>query len=317
MDRKLFLGLTMVCCSLAWGQPKTYVAKFDGNRACAISYTFDDGLQEHYTLVRPQLNALGLKASFCIIGSKVGKDQKGTPCMTWEQLKEMAAEGHEITSHGYRHQSMERLSGEALRYEVQHNDTLIHQKVGVFPRTYFYPGNRKTPEGLEFCSRDRVGTRTFQVSVGSKRDSVWLANWVNRLIKRGEWGVTMTHGITTGYDCFANPQVFWNHLQQVVAMQDRVWVATFHDVAAYAAERDSLQLDITMAKGEIQVTPHLALNPKLFTQPLTMVVETEVTEVRQEKTNLPFTTKKGQTIFRFDPFGDVIRIKSSTTSQRH
>lgn len=98
MDRKLFLGLTMACCSLAWGQPKTYVAKFDGNRACAISYTFDDGLLEHYTLVRPQLNALGLKASFCIIGSKVGKDQKGTPCMTWEQLKEMAAEGHEKTN---------------------------------------------------------------------------------------------------------------------------------------------------------------------------------------------------------------------------
>lgn len=300
--------LVAICATAAVAQPPVRVASFYGDRPCAISYTFDDGLQEHFTLVRPRLNALGLKATFCIIGSKVGKDQKGTPCMTWEQLREMASEGHEITSHGYAHLSMERLSGEALRYEVQHNDTLIYNQTGVFPRTYFFPGNRKTAEGLAFVSRDRVGSRTTQVSLGSKRDSLWLAGWVQRLLKRGEWGVTMTHGITTGYDCFPDSQVLWHHLEQVAAMQDRIWVATFHDVAAYVAERDSITLDIRTRKNDLIVTPRLPLDSRLFCHPLTLVVDAVATEVRQDKKKLPFTIKEGRTLVDFNPHGGKIEL---------
>lgn len=292
-------------------QPTVHVASFFGDRQCAISYTFDDGLLEHYTLVRPRLNALGLKASFCIIGSKVGGDQKGTPCMTWQQLREMSSEGHEITSHGYRHQSMERLSGEALRYEVQHNDTLIYNKTGVFPRTYFFPGNRKTAEGLAFVSRDRVGCRTAQVSLGSKRDSLWLAGWVQRLLKRGEWGVTMTHGITTGYDCFPDPQVLWHHLEQVAAMQDRIWVATFHDVAAYVTERDSITFDTIVKGSTLTILPRLNLDRRIFNHPLTLVVDAVAIEVHQGPKHLPFIIKEGHTIFDFDPHGDKIHFQLS------
>ena len=307
---KLLLIIATMWVSAAVGQPDIHVARFLGDRQAAISYTFDDGLLEHYTMVRPKLNELGLKGTFCIIGSKVGRDQKGTPCMTWEQLKEMAADGHEITSHGFRHQSMEKLSGEALRYEVQHNDTLIYNKVGVFPRTYFYPGNRKTEEGLAFCSKDRVGTRTSQVSLGSRRDSLWLDKWVNGLLKKGEWGVTMTHGITVGYDAFPDrPQMLWQHLEQVAQMQDRIWVATFHDVAAYVAERDTISFDIKEVKGGYAVTPQLQLNKDIFCHPLTLVVSGEVTEATQGKKKLLLTKKEGKTLFDFDPHAGKIQIK--------
>lgn len=308
IHKPLIIIVTM-WVSVAFGQTDIHVARYCGDRQCAISYTFDDGLLEHYTMVRPKFNELGLKATFCIIGSKIGRDHKGTPCMTWEQLREMAADGHEITSHGFKHQSMEKLSGEAMRYEVQHNDTLIYQKVGIFPRTYFYPGNKKTPEGLEFCSKDRVGTRTFQVSLGSKRDSLWLDKWVNGLLKKCEWGVTMTHGITTGYDCFPEPQVFWNHLEQVAKMQDRIWVATFQDVSAYVAERDSIRLDIQQSKNTVTITPSLPLDGSLFTHPLTMVVSCEVVEAKQDKQKLPHTKKEGKTLFDFNPNGGKIQLK--------
>lgn len=306
----LLIIATIMWVSAAVGQPDIHVARFYEDRQAAISYTFDDGLQEHYTMVFPKFKELGLKGSFCIIGSKVGKDQKGTPCMTWEQLREMVEAGQEITSHGYKHLSMEKLTEpEALRYEVQHNDTLIYNKVGMFPRTYFFPGNRKTEEGLAFTQKDRVGTRTSQVSFGSKRDSLWMQNWLNRLLKKGEWGVTMTHGITTGYDCFPNPQVFWDHLEQVAKMQDRIWVATFHDVAAYTAERDTISLDIQASKSDIIVTPSLSLDPKLFFHPLTLVVSAEAIEVKQGKNKLPLTKKDGKTLFDFDPHGGKIQIK--------
>lgn len=306
---KLLFVTVMMWVSVAFGQTGIHVVPYYGDRQAAISYTFDDGLLEHYTLVFPKFKELGLKGTFCIIGSKVGKDQKGTPCMTWAQLKEMSDAGQEITSHGYRHLSMEKLTDpEALRYEVQHNDTLIYNKVGKFPRTYFYPGNRKTPEGLAFTQKDRVGTRTSQVSFGSKRDSLWMEKWLAGLLKKGEWGVTMTHGITTGYDCFPNPQVFWNHLEQVSKMQERIWVATFHDVAAYVAERDTISLDVKQTKGTIVITPSMPLDAKIFSHPLTLVVDGNAIEATQDKKSLPLTKKGEQTLFDFDPNGGKIRV---------
>ena len=55
-----------------------YVATYHGDRRAAIVYTFDDGLLEHYTMVFPELKKRGLKATFGIVGSKVGGDMKGT-----------------------------------------------------------------------------------------------------------------------------------------------------------------------------------------------------------------------------------------------
>ena len=296
--------------SAAFGQNGIHIAKYYGGRTAAISYTFDDGLLEHYTLVFPKLKELGLKSTFCIIGSKVGKDQKGTPCMTWAQLKEMAECGQEITNHGYRHLSMEKLSDpETLRYEVQHNDTLIYENTGVFPRTYFYPGNRKTPEGLAFTSKDRVGTRTFQISFGSKRDSLWMENWVSGLLKKGEWGVTMTHGITIGYDCMTDTAFFWNHFRKVAKMQDRIWVATFHDVAAYIAERDTINLNVKQTKDAITIIPSMPLDAKIFCYPLTLVMDGNAIKASQDKKDLPLKKKGEKTLFDIDPNGGKITIK--------
>ena len=49
------------------------------------------------------------------------------------------------------------------------------------------------------------------------------------LIKTGDWGVGMTHGLTYGYDAFGNPQRLWEHWEQVKANEDKIWVGTFVD----------------------------------------------------------------------------------------
>lgn len=72
------------------------VAKYRHDKVCAISYTFDDGLAEHYTLAAPQLEQRGFRGTFFINGSKVNKDErhiKDTTRVTWPQLKEMAEKG--------------------------------------------------------------------------------------------------------------------------------------------------------------------------------------------------------------------------------
>ena len=43
---------------------------------CVVTYTFDDGLADQYTIAYPMFRKAGLPATFFIIGSKVG-DSRG------------------------------------------------------------------------------------------------------------------------------------------------------------------------------------------------------------------------------------------------
>ncbi len=298
-----------MCVVAAAAQQDIHVAKYYGDRKAAVSYTFDDGLKEHYTMVFPQLRRRGLKATFGIVGSKVGRDMKGTPCLTWAELRQMAADGQEIASHGWEHRNVTTLSAEALRHEVQRNDSAIHDSVGVWPSTYFYPGNRKTPETVAFCSQGRIGTRTAQVSVGSKRDTVWLRSWVEGLLANGEWGVGMTHGITRGYDAFANPQVLWSHLDYVCTLRDSLWIAPMRDVAAYIAERDAVHLNIKHSGDKTFVLPSMKLDRTLFHHPLTLVIHTSApVTATQDGHALNVAMHGGKATIDFDPNGGEITI---------
>ena len=306
------LRIWMIACWMA-GCMATYAQKvsvthYYGERQGVLTLTFDDGLLEHYTEVFPRLRQFGLKASFGIIGSKVGQDHKGVPCMGWQHLREMAADGQEMTSHGWQHRSMESLTGEELRYEVQHNDSLIYQHTGIFPRTYFYPGNRKTNEGIAFASHDRVGTRMQQLSFGSKRDSLWVDHLLQRTLKSGEWTVTMTHGITVGYDAFTDAGLLWYMFEQAADRQDSLWVATLHDALSYQTERDSTSLNIQLGEDIMTVTPVCTLDQRLFHHPLTMRVEGKVEEAYQQGKPLKLEHKGTHTLLNFDPHGGSIAI---------
>lgn len=61
-----FLILNLIICSNSAfaANREVYVAKYKHDKICAISYTFDDGLAEHYTIVFPELEKRGFKGTF-------------------------------------------------------------------------------------------------------------------------------------------------------------------------------------------------------------------------------------------------------------
>ena len=295
------------------------VARYFGDREAAVSYTFDDGLQDQFTLAYPELKKRGLRATFAIIGSKGGgtihssQDRamgiSGSPAMTWDMLRQLATDGHEVSSHGWEHKKVQRLTPEQLRYEVQHNDSIIFQQTGQFPRTYFFPGNSRDSATLAYCMRDRVGCRTFQIAIGAKRDSVWLSHWVEGLIAQKAWGVGMTHGIAMGYDHFPDPKVLWSHFDYIAAMQDCVWVAPFFEVAAYVKERDNVQLTVNTTEQGITVDIHNPLDPRIFTQPLTLLVDCPAVAAQQDGQQLEIVLKGRNTVINgVSPFGGKVLI---------
>lgn len=304
-----FLFLSLLT-RLSVSAQEVKIAPFYGNRLGAVSYTFDDGLLEHYTELFPVLKQLGLKCSFAVNGNTINNAKPGDekPRMTWEMMKEMSDQGQEISSHGWAHNPNKRITGEALRYEIQHNDTCIYEHTGKFPRTFFYANNVKGKEGVALASRDRVGTRTFQVSVGSKRDAKWLHDWVRELIRDRKWGVTMTHGISRGYDHFKNPQVLFDHLKDASQLQDSLWIATFHDVSAYVTERDFIRLGIKERRGKIIVTPQLGLDKRIFVMPLSLLIPQTVKKAMQGKRKLEIHSKNGAKYVDINPFGKKVKL---------
>ena len=290
------------------------VAKYRHDKVCAISYTFDDGLAEHYTLAAPQLEQRGFRGTFFINGSKVNKDErhiKDTTRVTWPQLKEMAEKGHEISNHGWAHRNFAKFPFEVLKEDILKNDSAIYAHVGVMPRTYAYPNNTKQGEAMAFVARNRVGTRLKQRSVGSKRTARDLEKWMETLIKTGDWGVGMTLGLTYGYDAFGNPQRLWEHWEQVKANEDKIWVGTFHEVVSYLKEREAIRLTVTEKKNKLHVVPELPLDKELFTEPLTMVVEggtMKKVSARQGKKKLSVQLRSDKAFFDFDPFGGEIIV---------
>lgn len=301
-------------------QTPVSIAPYYGGRLAALSMTFDDGLQDQYTLAFPQLKARGLKASFAIIGSKVGgmvrskQDRvdgtNGTSCMTWEQLREMAADGQEITSHGWEHQAVTRLSGKDLQHEIAANDSAIEKNIGLRPVTFVYPYNSKSDETVAYCEQGRVGSRTFQLSLGSKRSEAFLHAYIDSLITKREWGVTMTHGIAQGYDHFRDPQVLWDFMDYVCSRQDQLWTATFRDVAAYRKEVANTTLKIKQTKDGLTVTPVCRLSSALFNHPLTLLVDLPIVSASQNGRALTIDRKGATAMINIDPHGGKVSLKT-------
>jgi len=297
------------------------VARYKDDRQCAISYTFDDGLQEHYTLVFPAFERLGFKGTFWVNGRTLSDTiyQGGKPRVTWAQLRRMSKKGHEISSHGWAHKNVTKLLPEELRFELQHNDTVIYNHTGIFPRTFCYPGNAKNDSVIAVVERTRIASRTEQFSVGSKSTAENLEKRISELLKNGNWGVTMTHGITYGYDHFGDADIFWQHLEKVKALENKIWVGTFAQVAAYVKEWKALTYDVSPTKQGFRIVPKISLDKNLFTEPLTGVVEQgniKKITVSQGKKKLKTKILPDKVLFAFDPFGGEINIKIITLNNK-
>lgn len=249
------------------------IAPYRDGREAAISFTFDDGMLCQYTDIAPELEKRDLRGTFWIIGANMGTDSPDYPWMTWEQVADLARRGHEISNHTWNHPNLPKLSADSVRWEVEYCDSVLQSVIGRRPRTLAYPYNAMSEEVVQICSEGRVGTRTFQTGQGqveSHQTAETLTQWLNDVIAQKIWGVTMTHGTTYGWDLWNDPQVLYHFFDEVKQAQDRVWVGTFEEVAAYIEEVKDVQVEDIQSGTVARFTPNLqSLSKELFDQPLT------------------------------------------------
>jgi peptidoglycan-N-acetylglucosamine deacetylase len=116
----------MVVCLLAGALPTASAGVAGEPAPGTVGLTFDDGPHPVWTpVVLDMLDALGIKATFFVLGVQVRKFP--------DLAREIVARGHSIQVHGYSHTNFARLSDARLRAEVARTSDLIFEATGVRP----------------------------------------------------------------------------------------------------------------------------------------------------------------------------------------
>lgn len=127
---------------------------------------------------------------------------------------------------------------------------------------------------------------------------------------RASWGLVGNDKIG-GNRFMYTSDPYYDHLQDAVSLQDSLWIGTFHDVAAYTAERDSIKLKVKEKSDRIIVKPQLKMNKEIFNYPLTLVVEGKVIKASQDGIELEIQSDKENTLITFNPHGGKVILYKS------
>ena len=106
-----------------------------------IALTFDDGPHPRYTdMILDILKEYGIKATFFVVGENVE--------LYGEQLRHIAADGHEIGNHTYTHCNLKKINRAALMAELTETAHKIRSVTGIMPKIF------RPPEGC--CNKTVV-----------------------------------------------------------------------------------------------------------------------------------------------------------------
>jgi len=124
------------------------IAEFNRSAVCPtkrIQLTFDDGHVSNYELAIPLLEQYSIKSTFFVVAGFI---ESRAEYMTWGQLREMSALGHDIQSHSWSHPMLPRCSDAHLHEELERSRKTIEQRIGSQVSALGLPGGRWNPRVL-------------------------------------------------------------------------------------------------------------------------------------------------------------------------
>jgi peptidoglycan/xylan/chitin deacetylase (PgdA/CDA1 family) len=101
----------------------------------AVIIIFDRGYENQFTNAKPILDKYGFKASFFIVCRFV--DGNG---MSWDQIRRLDKQAHDIESHGMEHRRLMHLSSEDLEHEISVSKECLEDQ-GLKPTYFQFPFN--------------------------------------------------------------------------------------------------------------------------------------------------------------------------------
>ncbi len=177
------------------------------------SISFDDFPRSAWTQGGEILRRHGVKATFYAVGGFEGRTVEGIEQYHLEDLKAVAAEGHEIASHTFTHKAVYELANRAIESDEDDNQAFFRTHLEGYAATGFaYPYGEVSPRTkllygklYPACRGIRKGVngRWFDAAqlkaVGIERTS-WsrqrIEEMVNEAVARNAWVIFFTHDVT-------------------------------------------------------------------------------------------------------------------------
>ena len=138
-----------------------------------VGLSFDDGYADFADNALPVLQRYGFNATVFAVAGLIGGDSSwdpqdlAKPLLTAEQIRELAARGIEIGSHGLLHQSLPALGETALGEEIQQSRRILQDVSGQEVLGFCYP----------FGHVDERAIRTAQAAGYGYACTVWPAGF--------------------------------------------------------------------------------------------------------------------------------------------
>ncbi|KAL3479299.1 hypothetical protein BJX99DRAFT_255560 [Aspergillus californicus] len=104
-----------------------------------VALTYDDGPNQYTRDLLDLLDKYGAKVTFFVTGNNNGKGQIDSPDLPWAPLiQRMVLSGHQVASHTWSHQDLNRISQVQRRTQLLWNEVALRNILGSFP-TYMRP----------------------------------------------------------------------------------------------------------------------------------------------------------------------------------
>jgi peptidoglycan/xylan/chitin deacetylase (PgdA/CDA1 family) len=104
-----------------------------------VILNFYDDEKDQFINAKPILDKYGFRGTFFIVCSWTSSNN--TDRMTWQDISQLYREGHDIESHSMTHKRLNKLSEDALDYEVGQSKQCIYNHIGVMPTIFSPPHN--------------------------------------------------------------------------------------------------------------------------------------------------------------------------------
>jgi peptidoglycan/xylan/chitin deacetylase (PgdA/CDA1 family) len=117
--------------------------------------SFDDGMEDNYSIAWPILREFGLPATVYVTTGLIGEPNPWMPAraearmMTVAELRELAVAGIEIGAHSVTHPDLSGLDFESCLREMTESRRILEQVTGTTVRTFAYPSCRYGTNALE------------------------------------------------------------------------------------------------------------------------------------------------------------------------
>jgi sialate O-acetylesterase len=264
---KIFTSFLLLTVSLVFVKAQLTTDKVWNNRKCAVSLTYDDGLNIHLDKVIPLLDSMHFKGTFYVPGYASSVDKR------LNEWRTAAKNGHELGNHTLFHACVGNIPGrewvgpdyDLSKYtlkrmidEVLMANTLLNAIDGKTKRSFAYTcGDTKVEdvvfmdqlkhnfisargvqgEMLKITEIDIYHIGSFMMMNNSGEDMI---NLVKKAMETNSYLVFLFHGVGGEHNINVSAEAHRQLLQFLKQNEKDIWVAPFIEVSEYITDFKAL-----------------------------------------------------------------------------